>query len=412
MTPAVVYPITTPNGYGAVWSLGITGVPVIGLASGDTYFSKSRFLSEFHVVPDVIDDPEGFADALVELGKRQKQKLVIIVTGDIEAFVISTNRQRLEPYYLYPYLDWKQVQQTLHRKPMFDAAVMAGNTLPQTWFPADPEWSDIDLQALPYPVILKPMVSRFHFEDEKIHNAWAFTSKYGKAIEVHSPSELERIRCDLKDENSPVCIQERMNCQIDDLWAHHFYSRNGQLIADFTGRKLHQRPHDFGTGSICRAEMNPEIISETERFVRYIGYSGIGNIEYIQTPDGYKFVEINPRGYFWSSLATSCGVNLYRIQYDDMVGREVGKGDHSQKNNRLIWYQLNSIPDYLAYKDKRIGVFQLLFSPKMESTMNLRDWEVSWITFWRFITRQCIRPLKKGFKTRVKSVLQRLSVPG
>ncbi len=75
-----------------------------------------------------------------------------------------------------------------------------------------------------------------------------------------------RQRFQREGEDLPVCVQERVKCKIDALWAYHFYCKDGEIVASFTGRKLHQEPPDFGTGSICITESNPQIIEESRNF--------------------------------------------------------------------------------------------------------------------------------------------------
>ena len=221
-------------------------------------------------------------------------------------------------------------------------------------------------------------------DGHKIQNAWAFTSKHGKAIEVHAATQFREIMPELITDKTPVCIQERLPCRIDDLWAHHYYAVDGDIVADFTGHKLHQVPADFGTGTICRAAPNKDIIRESKKFVRKIRFSGIGNIEYIRTDSGYKFVETNPRGYYWSSLATACGVNLYKIMYDHLNGGHIYPGNAHQSSRKLLWYDLDHFPDYLKFPHKRLSLFNFLVSPKMEAYANREDFRLSTRRYYSF----------------------------
>ncbi len=131
-------------------------------------------------------------------------------------------------------------------------------------------------------------------------------------------------------------------------------------------------------------------------------------MEYIYTPDSYKFVEINPRGFFWSSLATPCGINLYRIMYDDMVHGTVNPASCIQNDRRLIWYDLEALPDYFCYPSKCIGVFRFLTTNKMEAILSVRDIRVATARIMWFLQVQYWKPWKYKFKRRIKQVIRKL----
>jgi len=177
---AVVHSISTINGYGAAWSLARAGVPVVGLWADRNPMVYSKLTRENIRVPDENSHGEELIGRLVDLGKQAKSRRVLYMMSDLGAFLASTHREQLEPYYIHPWMTWDQVKATLHRKTMFEIAESAGVALPRTWFSSNDNWSDIDLQKLPYPLILKPMVSRFGFDNETVTNAWTFTNKYGR----------------------------------------------------------------------------------------------------------------------------------------------------------------------------------------------------------------------------------------
>ncbi len=375
--PAVVHSTTSINGYGAMWSLNQAKVPVVGLFEDFAPHVHSKLTMQNIQVPHENADPDGLIAKLVELGEQAGEKRVLYMLSDLGAFLASTHREQLEPYYLHPWMDWQLVRDTLHRRDMFDAAERANVPLPATWWSDDQQWEDLDIDQLPYPIMLKPMVSRFDLDGEAVKNPWSFTRKYGKAIELHSPEEFRRIAPDLRTEATPVCAQQRIQCEIDDLWTHHFYSVEGEIQVEFTGYKLDQVPDDFGTGSICRSAPNEEISELSRRFLAETKFTGVGNIEYIRTDNGYLFVEINPRSNYWSSLATGCGINLYYAMYLHMTGEDLDplKG-RNQKNGR-VWYDIGHIGHYLASKNKRISPLSFLFSRKMEAIANLGDYKIA-----------------------------------
>lgn len=392
---AVIYPAASINAYGAIWSLGKVGIPVIALSPVDTPHFRSRFVEEHYITPDAARDTGNFVEFLVGLGKLKRTKSVLYMMEDVYAYIASAYVDELEPHYYYPYLTKDQLIITLNKKAMYQAAYESGIQQPRTWFPNDARWAERNAGNLTYPVIIKPLVSRFSFNNKSIEQVLSFPDKYGKAIKIKSSDELLKLLPQVSDEGFSVCVQQQINCKIDNLFSHKFYcGANGEILASFTGRKLHQEPPDFGTGVIAKAEINPDIVEESKKFLKKIAYRGIGSIEYIKTTEDYKFIEINPRAYFWQSLSTASGVNLYQLMYEHLTGESVDLEKYVQRSNQILWYDAGRLRSFIGFRNKTISLTKFLLSPKMEAVINLNDPKVSIIRIIKIAKRVPTKLLK------------------
>jgi len=374
LVPAVVYPVNRVNGYNAVRSLAAAGIPVIGLSADYTENLKSVYLCEAYVTPHAACETEAFIDFLINLMRGRDGKPVLFVMDDAYAFVVSVHQERLQPHFRYPYLDRSQLEAVIDKRVMHDTAMAAGMDLPETFFPEDLDWVMSNAGKLRYPVVIKPLVSRFAYEGEEIVQVSAFLQRYGKAVEAGSARELVMTLPGIVMEGFAVCVQERINCRIADLWTHNFYCDDGgEILAGFNGRKLHQQPADFGICTVGMAAQNPGVVEESKKFLQHVGYRGLGSMEYIKTGDGYKFVEINPRGEFWNGLAATCNVNLYKLAYDHLCGRPISPDDYRQSAVPKIWYDLSKFHKFVRYRERDITMSRFILVPKMEAIANFKD---------------------------------------
>ena len=120
-------------------------------------------------------------------------------------------------------------------------------------------------------------------------------------------------------------VQELVPGGDDALYSVGSYlARDGQPLGVFCGRKLRQTPPGIGTCRVGEAVWVQEIVDGARRLLRSFGYHGLSQVEFKRDArDGrFKLMEINPRLWQWHGLAVACGVDLPRIAYADLTGRE------------------------------------------------------------------------------------------
>jgi predicted ATP-grasp superfamily ATP-dependent carboligase len=324
--PAVIYPSNSPSGFGAIKSLYPHGIPIIGIDSSRNYVRLSRkFRPE--IVPGPLAEPDAFIDELVGIGKRIG-KSVLFTSSDVTLYLICRNRDLLEKYFYYPFLDKDSLMAGLDKWVMYKKAKDAGLPAPLTICPDN--MKGLDAFDLPFPVIVKPSIPQFVIEDGKIGKAGLFLreNKYAKALRITDKNSLRLTCLKLFDAGLKFIVQEEIPGTCDQLHESKYYAaRNGRICGIFVGRKIRQMPPDFGICSLGCSLTCDQIKEYTERYVRASGCWGMGQVEfkYDRRDKIFKFIEINARLTHWIYATTFSGVNLPLLYYNDLTGRSFGE---------------------------------------------------------------------------------------
>jgi D-aspartate ligase len=104
-----------------------------------------------------------------------------------------------------------------------------------------------------------------------------------------------------------------------------YIGREGEPLVTLVGRKVRQGPLRFGTSAVFEVAYEPRVLDLGLRLLRTAGYTGIAHVEFAQDPrDGeFRLLEVNTRLPVWAALAANRYLDLPRIAYDDLTGREV-----------------------------------------------------------------------------------------
>jgi D-aspartate ligase len=104
-----------------------------------------------------------------------------------------------------------------------------------------------------------------------------------------------------------------------------YIGRSGEPLVTLVGRKVRQGPLKFGTSAVFEVDFEPRVLELGLRLLRSAGYTGIAHVEFAQDPrDGeFQLLEVNTRLPVWAALAAHRRLDLPRIAYDDLSGKEV-----------------------------------------------------------------------------------------
>jgi predicted ATP-grasp superfamily ATP-dependent carboligase len=322
---AVVYPSYSLNSYGVIRALGEQGIRVLALDDVDNPNMRSRYV-ESMICPSATRETEKFIAFMAEIGDKFRTPPVLYMMEDVYYYLAHEYREVLEPRFRFPYMAHAAMLDCIDKQRSFERLAMAdpGIPLPGTWYPTTQAELDAIRPEVTFPVVLKPLVSRFDFREGGIDKVMEFPQLFNnKAVQAESWEELTA-HFDLVERHGiPCCVQELIPGGQDALVGATLYvDAAGQVHGNFTYSKLRQTPWDFGTMTLGRAIEAPEVAALSERVVKALHFTGICGIEFkYDARDGrYKFIEINPRGELWMNLASRCGVNLPLLKYQDMVG--------------------------------------------------------------------------------------------
>jgi predicted ATP-grasp superfamily ATP-dependent carboligase len=107
-----------------------------------------------------------------------------------------------------------------------------------------------------------------------------------------------------------------------------YIGREGKPLANVTGRKVRQGPLRFGTSAVFEAISEPQVLEQGLRLLEHVGYRGFAHVEFARDPrDGaLKLLEVNTRPPIWAGIAMRRELDIARIAYDDLCGRDVPAG--------------------------------------------------------------------------------------
>jgi predicted ATP-grasp superfamily ATP-dependent carboligase len=302
MPPAIVAEVGWVNGLGAIRQLAHAGIPVIAIDHRRSALGfKSRHAFAV-LVPDPVADPDGYVDALTELGDAIGRPAPIFPTHDDHLNAIAAGAERLGGRFLYPFPTWDVLEPIQSKRNQLARAAELGIPAPRT----TTEPSD----DLVFPVLVKPSDPVGFRRTFKLQSFRCETrAELDKAWERAQPYE-------------PL-IQEWIPGGDDELYTLGCYlARDGEALGLFCGRKLLQTPPGVGSGRVCESVWVEEVVDQGLAYLRGLECHGLSQTEFKRDPrDGaYKLMEVNPRLWQWHGLGAALGVDFPLIAYWDLLG--------------------------------------------------------------------------------------------
>jgi len=179
------------------------------------------------------------------------------------------------------------------------AGLMRGSGIPH---PHTVDADSMDVNQVPYPLLLKPT-----------------SSSGGHGIEcIRNANELKAALDRLGNRRSGYIVQKFVPGR--DLGCNVLCS-DGQILASTIQRSNHRERRSFAPGSSIEFIDHPAALDIASRLVAALGWSGVANIDMREDDVGNVYVlEVNPR--YWSTVLGSlyAGVNFPYLQCRSAVG--------------------------------------------------------------------------------------------
>lgn len=295
--------IGTQTGLSILRSLGRKGIRVVGMDNANLPMGRmSRYCRAFIRYADYSQ----LRETLIHIGRQCDRKFPIIVSSDALALFMDEHRIDLSPYYLFNWQPTRRIDDVINKHVMLRLAGEIGLDTPRTW-QSDECGLERILAEITFPALIKP----------------SYTAGTKKGTIANSRQELQAAtRQDLFREG--FIVQEFIRGPEKNIVVVETYSnRQGDVVALSCGRKVRQLPRDVGIATYIEPCHEGEAIAQAVRFVKYLGYFGIADIEFKKSlSDGrYKFIEINPRAAGFNEFAVAQGVDLPYLCYCDLLGR-------------------------------------------------------------------------------------------
>jgi len=303
------------QGLGAIRALGMQGVAVTLVDSEPNIGRFSKYVTHFFKSPPVTAH-EAFLSFLIDKAERHDLKgAVLYPINDETVAFLSKNHPILQKYFTLWTPDWPAVEPLYHKGMGYQLAERIGLPIPKTEYPENLE--DVRQYRGPFPALIKPAVMRSFFTQtgQKV-----FTAENPDALVAAYQRALQFIPSD------EILIQEMIPDVSDNLYSFCPLFDGEKVLARIVAKRLRQHPMDFGQASTyAETVFLPELEAMGTKYLQAVGYSGLGEVEFIRDPrDGqFKFLEVNPRIWGWHTLALAAGVNLPYLTYLWSIGEDV-----------------------------------------------------------------------------------------
>ena len=147
-----------------------------------------------------------------------------------------------------------------------------------------------------------------------------------KALVAESVDEALAVARQASERGFQTIVQEIVPDSHERIYSLLAYvARDGRPLVTLVGRKVRQGPLRFGTSAVFEVDYEPTVLDQGLRLLQAAGYTGIAHVEFAQDPrDGeFRVLEVNTRLPVWAALAANRHLDLPRIVYDDLCGREI-----------------------------------------------------------------------------------------
>ena len=287
-----------------VRSLGAAGYRcIVTSSSRPSIAGGSRFVARTVTVPDALERPVEFADAIVALVAAERAAVVLPI-AEQSLLAILPVRSRLSPA-IVPFPDLAAFEALTDKERLLEEASRLGIAIPSQEIVRDIDAvASLDLSRLHYPIVLKPARSVGERAGVRARFSVAYAS---------DASELQRKLRALPPAAFPLLLQQRV---VGPGTGIFLLLWDGMLKAQFAHERLCEKPASGGE-SVYRESVaiDEELRDRSRALLDRFGWRGVAMVEYKRdSATGQPYLmEVN--GRFWGSLqlAIDSGVDFPRI---------------------------------------------------------------------------------------------------
>ncbi|HUX88512.1 MAG TPA: ATP-grasp domain-containing protein, partial [Chloroflexota bacterium] len=288
---------------------------------------SSRYATHTLEVPDPLEAPEAFTEALVAATHHWRPDVVLPVT---DAALRSLLPVRESLAGVVPFGPAEVVRRAANKPEVLRVAETLGFQVPRQILLSRPdEATDSALASLSWPIVVKPGSSVSDGPDGqiKLGVSWASDVEHVRAITRSLPASA-----------FPVLLQER----VDGPGTGVFLLRwDGRTLAAFAHERIREKPPSGGV-SVCSVSVTPdrELVAHAEALLAALEWQGPAMVECkrdARTGTPY-LMEVN--GRFWGSLqlAVDAGVDFPRLLVDAALGRPPSSPPTWLPGVRMRWW--------------------------------------------------------------------------
>lgn len=258
-------------------------------------------------------DPGALLAVLQRYCRSQPVKPVLFYESDQYARFVSKHREVLSERFCFVIASRQHIEDLIDKVRFSRLAEQLRLPVPATrvMTPDGSAPADCDLPA--YPLLIKPAT--------RGDGRWEAVEPNRKAVRVEGRADLEAIWPRLDTLAGDVLVQELIPGPETLVESYHAYvDEQGEVVGEFTGRKLRTRPVDYGHSTALTISSEPDTIEAGRHVVHLLGLRGVAKLDFKRTPDGgLRLLEVNPRFSLWHYPGAIAGVNIPALVWADLT---------------------------------------------------------------------------------------------
>lgn len=358
-------------GLSTIRCLGVHGIHTVAMdyTEEDQYGAKSKYCSEVQISPHYKEDTEGFINFLIDYGKAQDAKPVLIPCHDSYVEVIDAHLDEIRNYYLIPQTEQGLYTKAMDKGDLHDLALKHGINVPETVHTDEENFIEKVNDVIKFPCLVKPVDSP------------TFVRKFRKKLfKVYSMEELNEALDLAKSANLEVIIQRIIPGFDDHMYTFDAYvNQEAKVTHWLTCQKQRQYPINFGASVYTVQKYVPKLFELGAPFLEAIKFKGFAEIEFKKDANTGEFylIEINARITNLNSMLNKVGINFPYITYMELTGNPLEPKSIEKDTNIAFWYgyeDMLAVRDYI--KTKQLSLFPViksLFRPKAYAIWDWKD---------------------------------------
>lgn len=333
--------------------MGLAGIRCALISEPDDYVRFSRFANIALDRADPTSAPDLLFDRLRSFSKTQPETPILYYATDADLLFVSQYRNQLSEFYRFVIADTNHVE-TLQNKKLFHALAEDLNLPVPVSQSISPRTQSPSSVELPFPIIIKPS-EREILLDSGAESVRDSVGEDVKCIGVKSRDELEQIWPTLEAINVDFILQEMIPGPESRIESYHVYvDAAGNIVADFTGRKIRTYRAEFGYSTALETTDALDVSQLGADLVERLGVTGVLKFDFKRRPDGtLALLEVNPRFSLWQHLGAKAGVNFISLVYNDLTNQP--RGAIGKAKSGVIYCRMR---DFRAAREQGISILK------------------------------------------------------
>jgi len=351
--PAIVLgsSITT---LGVMRSLGWEKIPSIYISNHNGYITHSRWCKSTLITSEDLTDAHHLSNLLEKL---PVEKAVLFPCSDPLLMAVASLAPEIKDRFVSCQAEPETINKLLDKAGL--AEILSTYKLPHPKTLVIDEQTDLnELENENFDgVFLKP------------RNSQKFFKQYGvKAFNIANRENAIAKALDLQKSGHSLVLQEYIpGPKSNHYFIDGFVDRFGNLKTLFARRRIRMYPPDFGNSSYMYTIPLSEVsgaVASLEKLFDNFTYRGIFSTEFkYDYRDGlYKVIEINVRPWWYVQFASSCGINVCKLAYQDALEQDVSSFNGYKKGASLVYFYYDLQSCIELVKAKKLSVWSWLRS--------------------------------------------------